>query len=64
MELGGAEREGEEPREFRRSQEEPRGAYRRGEGRSGATEVIKAKGDNKFLDVGGNPHVGVRSGFK
>ena len=41
-----------------------RGEERRGEGRSGAAEVIKAKVDNKFLDVGGTPHVGVRVDFK
>ena len=26
--------------------------------------MIKAKSDNKFLDVGGTPHVGVLEGFK
>ena len=26
--------------------------------------MIKAKGENKFYDVGGTPHVGVRVGFK
>ena len=26
--------------------------------------MIKAKGDNKFLDGGGTPHVGVRENFK
>ena len=40
------------------------GEERGGEGRRGAAEVIKAKGDNKFLDEGGNPHVGVQSYFK
>ena len=29
-----------------------------------AAEVIKAKGDNKFLVVGGTPHNGVRAYFK
>ena len=26
--------------------------------------MIKAKGDNKFFDLGGTPHVGVRADFK
>ena len=26
--------------------------------------MIKAKGDNKILDVGGTPHVGVQAEFK
>ena len=29
-----------------------------------ASEVIKAKGDNKLLGVGGTPHVGVQADFK
>ena len=29
-----------------------------------AADVIKAKGDNKFLGVGGTPHVGVWADFK
>ena len=29
-----------------------------------AADVIKAKGDNKFLVVGGTPHNGVRAYFK
>ena len=37
---------------------------RRGEGRSGAVELIKAKGDNKFFDVDGTLHVGVKADFK
>ena len=65
----GAKRRGEE-----RSREVRRGAERRGEEpnraepsreeRSRAAEVIKAKGDNTFLGVGGIPHVGVRAYFK
>ena len=29
-----------------------------------AAEVIKAKGENKFWDVGGTSHVGVQADFK
>ena len=47
-----------------RGEEEQRGEVRRGEGRSGAVELIKAKGDNKFFDVDGTLHVGVKADFK
>ena len=60
MERRGGERRRENSGGFKRSREERRRDERRGEGRSGAAEVIKAKGDNKFLDVAGNPHVRVR----
>ena len=78
-ERGGVEWNGEGRRGAERIQEEPRGAERRGEDpigeercgeemrgerRSRAAEVIKAKGDNNFLDMDGTPHVGVRADFK